>query len=113
MAYDRGLEARIDEKMEGRDSYEKKKLFGGVCYLTSGNMAFGIWQDYLIVRCGQERYAECLRQEHAKSFDVTGRPMSGWVMVSPEGIEEDRELEKWLAIGDSLASSLPRKKSKK
>ena len=112
MAYDKGLEARVDEIMEGWESYEKKKMFGGICYLKSGNMSLGIWQDYLIVRCGPERYAECLKSRHAKEFDVTGKPMSGWVMVYPEGVEEDRELEKWMRIGHSYSSSLPRKKRK-
>jgi hypothetical protein len=56
MAYDQGLEARIDEILEGLEEYEKKKLFGGICYLKSGNMSFGIWGDYLIVRCGSDRH---------------------------------------------------------
>jgi hypothetical protein len=109
MAYDEGLEARIDELMEEREGYEKKKMFGGICYLKSGNMAFGIWKDHLIVRCGPERHAEYLKQEHIREFDITGRPMSGWVMVAPDGIEEDSELANWMDIGDSYCASLPAK----
>ncbi len=109
MAYDEGLEARIDEIMEGWEEYEKKKMFGGICYLKSGNMAFGIWKDYLIVRCGSDRHAKCLSEQHTKEFDVTGKPMSGWVMVAPEGVGEDRELAKWIRIGDRYSSSLPPK----
>jgi TfoX/Sxy family transcriptional regulator of competence genes len=110
MAYDEGLEARIDEITDGWENYEKKKMFGGICYLRSGNMAFGIWKDYLIVRCGRDRHTECLRQEHTKAFDVTGKPMSGWVMVAPEGVEEDSELMKWIGTGDEYSASLPSKK---
>lgn len=109
MAYDEGMEARIDEILEGRRDYGKKRMFGGICYLRSGNMAFGIWQDHLIVRCGSERYEECLRAKHTKKFDVTGKPMSGWVMVAPEGIEEDSDLEKWIETGDAYVATLPRK----
>jgi TfoX/Sxy family transcriptional regulator of competence genes len=112
MAYDEGMEARIDEIMEGWERYEKKRMFGGICYLKSGNMAFGIWRDDLIVRCGSERYKECLRKKNVKEFDVTGRSMSGWVMVAPEGVEEDSELEKWIRIGDAYVSSLPPKRPK-
>ncbi len=112
MAYDEGLETRIDEIIDGRKGYEKKKMFGGICYLKSGNMTFGIWKDYLIVRCGLKRHGECLRQKHTKEFDVTGKSMSGWVMVAPEGVEEDRELTKWIGIGDEYCSSLPCKKLK-
>ncbi len=109
MAYDEGTEARIDEAIEGWEQYEKKHLFGGICYLTSGNMAFGIWRDYLIVRCGAEQHEECLRQKNVKEFDVTGKSMSGWVMVAPEGIEEDSALKKWIETGADYASSLPPK----
>jgi len=112
MAYDEGLEARIDEIMEGWERYEKKRMFGGICYLKSGNMAFGIWRDDLIVRCGSERHKECLRKKNVKEFDVTGRCMSGWVMVAPEGVEEDSKLEKWMLTGDAYASCLPPKRLK-
>ena len=109
MAYDEGMEARIDEMMEEWEHYEKKRVFGGICYLNSGNMAFGIWKDHLIVRCGPEAHSTCLSKENTKPFDVTGKPMSGWIMVAPPGIEEDADLEKWLRIGDEFSSSLPPK----
>ena len=112
MAYDEGLEARIDEVIDGWEGYEKKKMFGGICYLRSGNMAFGIWKDYLIVRCGSDRHSECLNREHTKEFDVTGRSMSGWVMVAPEGVEEEGELLNWMKVGDRYSSSLPGKRIK-
>jgi TfoX/Sxy family transcriptional regulator of competence genes len=112
MAYDKGLEVRIDEITEGWEHYEKKKMFGGICYLKSGNMAMGIWHDYLIVRCGASRHRECLQQKNTKEFDVTGKSMAGWVMVYPAGVEEDTELEKWIRIGDDYSSSLPPKKGK-
>jgi hypothetical protein len=109
MAYDAGLEARIDEMIEESRAYEKKKMFGGICYLLSGNMSFGIWKDSLIVRCGTERHGECISRAHAKKFDITGKPMAGWVMVGPEGIEGDDELREWIGIGASFAGTLPKK----
>jgi len=38
--------------------------------------------------------------------------MAGWVMVAPEGLEEDEELEKWIDVGAGFAGTLPRKKLK-
>ena len=110
MAYDEGLEARIDEIVDGWEEYEKKRMFGGICYLRAGNMSFGIWKDSLIVRCGPDRHAECLNRKFTKPFDITGKPMSGWVMVAPEGLEEDEELEEWVNIGAGFTESLPRRK---
>jgi hypothetical protein len=106
MPYDIGLETRIDEFFAEARAYRKKKMFGGICYLKCGNMAFGIWKDRLIVRCGLARYTECLRKKHVGLFDITGKAMAGWVMVEPDGFEEDRALKAWLKIGDAFASTL-------
>ena len=48
MAYDEGLEARIDDitRRWSMPELTKKKMFGGIGYLLSGNMAFGIWKDH-------------------------------------------------------------------
>jgi len=109
MPYDPGLEARLDPIVEVWPDHEKKAMFGGIGYLLAGNMAIGIWHDSLVVRCGPERWAECLARPHAGEFDITGRSMRGWILVAPEGFEDDDELEEWLAIGRSYASTLPAK----
>ena len=36
MAYDTTIERRIDALIADWDNLEKKKMFGGVCYLTGG-----------------------------------------------------------------------------
>jgi hypothetical protein len=110
VAHDKGLESRIDEMLDDREGYQKKKMFGGICYLKRGSMSFGIWRDFLIVRCGLERQEDCLSRPHTKVFDVTGKAMSGWVMVLPEGVEDDHDLEEWLLVGEEYATSLPPKK---
>ena len=50
MAYSTLLEEKIDAASGLWQNVEKKKMFGGVCYLLKGNMAFGIYKDFLIVR---------------------------------------------------------------
>ena len=50
MAYNKTIEQQIDTLIRSWPNIEKKKMFGGVCYLTRGNMCFGIWQKYLTVR---------------------------------------------------------------
>jgi TfoX/Sxy family transcriptional regulator of competence genes len=109
MSYNKETEKRIDSLIGDWPNLEKKKMFGGVCYLDGGNICFGIWQDYLIVRAGAETAAEKLREEHVRPFDATGRPMKGWFMVAEGGWRTDRELHDWLAIGREFALSLPPK----
>ena len=46
---------------------------------------------------------------HFRVMDFTGRPMRGFVMVDPEGIAGDAELDEWVQRGVAFASTLPAK----
>jgi hypothetical protein len=109
MAYDQGLAQRVRELLEEIPGYQEKKMFGGICFLLHGNMACGIIKDDLIVRVGPAAYSEALRQPAARPFDLTGRAMSGWVMVGPEGCESDYDLNIWVEKGATFARTLPAK----
>lgn len=109
MAYDEGLEQRVMELMEDKPGIVRKKMFGGVCFLLYGNMVCGIIKDDLIVRVGLERYEASLKLPHTRKFDLTGKYMKGWVMVSSEGYETDDDLFEWVQHGIQYASSLPSK----
>jgi hypothetical protein len=87
---------------------ERKKMFGGTCYLVNGNMMCGVYKDYLILRLGETQAEEALGQPHVRQFDITGRPMKGWVMVGESGFE-GAALEKWLSKARHFAESLPPK----
>ena len=109
MAYDEGLAQRVREEMLELPGFVEKKMFGGVGFMLQGNMACGVNGEDLIVRVGPERYEDALARPHTKPFDMTGRPMKGWVMVSPQGVEADKDLQDWVQQGVEVASSLPAK----
>lgn len=109
MAYDHDLEARIDLVSLHWPGLGKKKMFGGVGYLLNGNMAFGIIKTSLVVRCGSEAYARSLALPGVGEFDITGRPMAGWLLVAAEAIEAEADLARWLGTGRDFAASLPAK----
>jgi hypothetical protein len=109
MAYDEGLAQRVRELLEEKTGFVEKKMFGGICFLLRGNMACGIINEDLIVRVGSDRYEVSLKLPHTRKFDITGRPMKGWVMVSWEGYEKDEDLFKWIQQGVHYALSLPSK----
>ena len=88
---------------------EEKKMFGGICWPVQGSMAGGIINDDLIVRVGPDNYKEALGRPHTRVFDVTGKVMKGWIMVSPNGWVTDAELEKWVRQGVTFALTLPPK----
>ena len=84
-------------------------MFGGVGFMLRGNMACGVNKDELIVRVGPERYDRALAHPHTRPFDMTGRPMKGWVVVTIEGTESDDDLQDWVQQGVSFTRSLPAK----
>jgi TfoX/Sxy family transcriptional regulator of competence genes len=87
----------------------KKKMFGGIGYLLNGNMAFGIWKNSLVIRCGADAYARCLDLPGVAAFDVTGRPMAGWVLVEPDAFVDEDALSGWLERGRDFAATLETK----
>ena len=84
-------------------------MFGGVGFLINGNMACGVYKNDLIVRIDPEKYKDALSRPHVKVFDITGRPMKGWIMVQPEGCKTGRSLKAWVEKGVAFARSLPGK----
>lgn len=109
MAYDEGLAQRIGDMLGEQPGLVEKKMFGGVGFLLHGNMACGVHKDALVVRVGPERYDEALKRPHTRPFDITGRPMKGWVMLAADGYEADDDLNSWVQQGIEFALSLPPK----
>jgi len=109
MAFSESLAQRIRDALARKKNIEEKKMFGGVGFLLKGNMLVGVWKDSLIVRIGPEKGDEALKEPHVKEFDVTGRPMKGWIMVEPEGVENDNQLIEWIRRAEEFVVTLPGK----
>jgi hypothetical protein len=109
MAYNLDLEKRLDRLSEPLGKFTKKVMFGGIGYLFRGNMAFGIHKQSLVVRTSAERAEELLKRDYFNVFDMTGRPMKGWLLVYPEGVKTDKQLEELLKLAVEFARSLPEK----
>lgn len=109
MAYSIQLEDMIDQTLPGNANLEKKKMFGGVGYLKSGNMCFGIYKEDLVLRTTGENAGELLKKPGFKPFDITGKPMKGWVMAEPAVHQNTEMLEQLLNEGIRFASTLPKK----
>jgi TfoX/Sxy family transcriptional regulator of competence genes len=109
MAYNENLSARIRDALARKKGIEEKKMFGGVGFLLNGNMLVGVWKDSLIVRLGPDAYDDALLEPHVREFDITGRAMKGWIMVEPEGVEDDSELKGWIQKAMKFVGKLPGK----
>ena len=107
MPYDQELDDRLNAAMVGWGT-TRKKMFGGTCHLLNGNMMCGVYKDFLILRLGTGAVGKALARPHVKPFDITGRPMKGWVMVGKAGVN-DADLRQWLAEARRFVATLPPK----
>ncbi|MCL8010877.1 TfoX/Sxy family protein [Streptomyces sp. AS02] len=109
MAYDEGLAERIRERLGADPEISEKRMFGGLAFLYRGNMAVGVTGDDLMVRVGPEATDAALARPGARIFDMTGRPMRGWVVVEGTAVAEDKALGTWVEEGRAFAAGLPPK----
>jgi TfoX N-terminal domain len=109
MAYDEGLATRVRDVLGDRGGLAEKKMFGGLAFLLHGNMACGVRGDDLIVRVAAEVADTVGDEPGVRPFDLTGRPMKGWLLVDAGGHAEDEDLRRWVDRGLDYAGSLPAK----
>ncbi|GAA0671996.1 TfoX/Sxy family protein [Kitasatospora atroaurantiaca] len=109
MAIDEGLAQRIREQLGEVPGLTEKRMFGGLAFLMNGNMAVGVHNDELIVRIGPDDTDAALARPGVRLFDITGRPMRGWVLVDSSALTEDATLRDWIDRGRSFAATLPPK----
>src|SRR5437773_10425641 len=106
MAFSEILAERIRQSVARRKGVAEKKMFGGIGFLLHGNMLVGVWKESLIVRLDPDEYEDALKERFVKEFDITGRPMKGWVLVEPKGIEADDQLKVWIGRAVKFAGKL-------
>ena len=109
MAFDETLAARLRDALVGTTGVTEKAMFGGKAFLLDGNMLVGVIQNDLVARVGPERFEAAVARNGVRPFDFSGRPMSGWVMVAPEGCQTDASLNAWIEEALAYVRALPRK----
>ncbi len=109
MTFDDGLAARLRDALARREGVEERRMFGGLCVLLHGHLLVGVWRDALVARLGPDQAGEALREPHVRAFDLTGRLMRNWVVVEPEGVEDDDRLGAWVERAAAFVATLPGK----
>ncbi len=110
MAYDEDLADRIRELLSGRRGVTEKKMFGGLAFLVGGNMAItASRQGGVLVRVYPAEADRLVDTTAAEVAVMRGRPMDGWLRVSSDSLRTKRQLQKWVTISSTYASSLPPK----
>ncbi len=109
MAYDETIAQRIEKALARSQALSHRKMFGGIGYFFNGNMLCGVYQDKLILRLGATAARKLLLKEHVVPFDVTGRPITGWVMVEKQGFRSEPELKELRQLAKTFVRTLPAK----
>jgi hypothetical protein len=111
--YDKDLVSRINAQLTGLFDIEETRMFGGVAYMLNGNMCLAVWAHYLVLRLGHDGAAQLATQDpYATPFDLTGKPLRGWVKVAPDGFTEDAQLHRYIDMAVLFTGSLPSKTAK-
>jgi TfoX/Sxy family transcriptional regulator of competence genes len=108
MAYDEVLAGRLRDRLDSAAGVTEKKMFGGLAFLTDGNMTVGVHGDDLIVRISPDATESALGQPGVRPFDITGRPMRGWILVAGDHLD-DQDLDRWIAVAIAFVATLPPK----
>ncbi len=112
MAYDTELANRIRELISAEANLTEMKMFGGLAFLLSGNMAVAVsGQGGLLLRVDPEQTDALRAKPHASPFVMRGRAMDGWLRVVPEGVKTKAQLQRWVDRGIAYARTLPPKRA--
>ena len=110
MGYDEKLAERIRRTMPPAGDIVERRAFGGVMFLLDGKMLCGIAKGDLMVRVGAEAYEAALARRHVRPMDFTGRPLTGFVFVSPAGTRTERAVAGWVRQAVEFVVALPARK---
>tara|TARA_R110002049_G_scaffold62062_7_gene166311 strand:+ start:2103 stop:2474 length:372 start_codon:yes stop_codon:yes gene_type:complete len=123
MAYDEYLADRIRQQLKEKHThFDELKMMGGLCFKVDNKMLCGIHIDkkygdsLLMARIGEAVYEKELKKQACLPMDFTGRPMRGYIFVTPDGFDTDNELSYWLDLclnfNPFVKASKPKKKTK-
>lgn len=105
MAYDEYLADRIRQQLkEKRIGFSELRMMGGLCFKVDNKMLCGIHIDkksgnsLLMARIGETAYLDELKKPECLPMDFTGRPMRGYIFVTPDGFDSEDELSYWLGL---------------
>ena len=106
MAYDEFLADRIRHIINASNApFYEKKMMGGLIFMVNDKMSCGTHYDkkfkgdLLMVKIGIVAYEEEIEKDVCLPMDFTGRPMRGYIFITPDGFDMDEDLKYWVQKG--------------
>jgi TfoX/Sxy family transcriptional regulator of competence genes len=105
------LEDRLSNAL-GAFVTERKRMFGGLCFMLNGNMLMGTFRGGLMARVSKDAHAEAMRIPGASAMTMKDRVMEGFILIDADSVEDDEALQRWVDMALSYNATLPAKPSK-
>jgi len=113
MAYNEQTAERVRKALAGTKKLVEKKMFGGIAFMVNNKMCVGVDKDDLMIRCLPEMNDELISKKGVRQFDLTGKPMKGWLLVSPEGTKSKKDFDWWIELAKTSNKEVANSKKKK
>jgi hypothetical protein len=111
VAYDEELAERIRELVSAESGVTEQKMFGGLAFLIGGNMAVAAsGQGGILVRVDPAESDGLVAATNARTMEMRGREMRGWLRVEADDVGTTQQLAEWVERGTAYARSLPAKR---
>lgn len=105
----------LDDRLQsalGAFVMERKRMFGGTCYMLNGNMLLGTFRGGLMARVAKADHAATVSLPGASPMEMKGRVMEGFILVEAGAVEEDADLQAWVDRALAYNATLPVKSAK-
>ncbi len=98
MAYSEKLADRVRTILADHPKVEEKKMMGGLTFMVNNKMCVGVLQDDLMARINPAAYETALDKRGCREMNFTGKPMKGFVFISPDGTKTKEDLNYWIGL---------------
>jgi TfoX/Sxy family transcriptional regulator of competence genes len=101
MAYNEHLADRIRQTLKEKRVTHilEKKMMGGMTFMINEKMCVGIIKEDFMVRIDPEWHEEAIKMKGCRTMDFTNKPMKGYVLINPDGVDKEDDLDFWIQKG--------------
>jgi hypothetical protein len=77
-------------------------MMGGLVFMVNGKMCVGVNKDRstgenrLMIRVDKATYEKLLFKKGSREMDFTGKVMRGFLFISPDGFDNESDLDFWV-----------------
>jgi TfoX/Sxy family transcriptional regulator of competence genes len=91
---------------------ERKRMFGGLCFMLNGNMLMGTFRGGAMARVAKADHAAAMIIPGAKPMVMKDRVMEGFILIDADSVEDDAALQRWVDMALAYNATLPHKATK-